>query len=105
MDEKFKRFLPIGTVVLLRGGSKKIMITGYCAYEKENPNQMYDYNGCIYPEGYISSELVCLFNHKQIHKIYHLGYANEENAKWKEKLNEYVDKLDKGEEAVLEITE
>ena len=27
-----ERFLPIGTVVLLKGGTKEIMITSYCVY-------------------------------------------------------------------------
>ena len=25
-----EKFLPIGSVVLLKGGTKKVMITGYC---------------------------------------------------------------------------
>ena len=29
------RFLPIGTVVLLKGGSKRVMIIGFCAMAKE----------------------------------------------------------------------
>ena len=32
MEEKF---LPIGTVVLLKNGTKRLMITGFCAVEKE----------------------------------------------------------------------
>ena len=45
------KFLPIGTVVSLKGANKKLMITGFCMYNKENNNQMYDYCGYHFPEG------------------------------------------------------
>ena len=30
------KYLPIGTVVLLKGGTKSVMITGFCAVEGKN---------------------------------------------------------------------
>ena len=57
-----KKFLPIGTVVLLKGGVKKLMITGFMSVEKENINKAYDYCGCLYPEGVLSSNNSFLFN-------------------------------------------
>ena len=29
--EELKKYLPIGTVVLLKGGQKRLMITGFCS--------------------------------------------------------------------------
>ena len=47
-----EKYLPIGTVVLLKGGSKRVMITGFCSVDGNESDVIYDYNGCVYPEGY-----------------------------------------------------
>ena len=57
-----EKFLPIGSVVILEGGTKKIMITGFCSISEMDRTQVYDYSGCIYPEGYLSSNQICLLN-------------------------------------------
>ena len=53
------KFWPIGTVCMLKGGTKKVMITGFCAIQQENPKQMFEYSGCMYPEVFLSSKQVC----------------------------------------------
>ena len=85
-----EKFLPIGTVVLLKGGKKRAMITGFCSIAQENQEKIYDYSGCVYPEGYLSSNQVCLFDHDQIDKIFFLGYEDEEEKAFKDKLNKIV---------------
>ena len=67
------KYLPIGSVVLLKGGKKRAMITGFCSVAQENQEKIYDYSGCVYPEGYLSSNQVCLFDHDQIDKIFFEG--------------------------------
>jgi len=79
-------YLPIGSVVLLQGGSKKVMITGFCVTPNDNTHKMYDYSGCLYPEGVINSNEVCLFNHSQIEEVYFTGYESEEESIFKEEL-------------------
>ena len=73
-----EKYLPIGTVVLLKGGKKRAMITGFCSIAQENQEKIYDYSGCVYPEGYLSSNQVCLFDHDQIDKIFFLGFEDDE---------------------------
>lgn len=92
-----ERFLPIGTVLLLKGGKKEVMITSYCIFPtniqiKEGkavkPDQkMYEYGGCIYPEGILDTSMSCAFNHNQIEKIVHMGYESEEQKKLSTNLN------------------
>lgn len=89
MDNRSK-YLPIGTVVLLNGGSKKIMITGFCSISEDDINRVYDYCGCIYPEGYLNSNQVCLFDHNQINEIFYLGYENDEESEFKKELNQML---------------
>ena len=85
-----EKFLPIGTVVLLKGGRKRAMITGFCSVAQENQEKIYDYSGCVYPEGYLSSNQVCLFDHDQIDKIFFLGFEDDEEKVFKDKLNKIV---------------
>lgn len=85
-EKKYEKFLPLGSIVLLKNATKKLMITGFCAVPNDNNNVMYDYSGCLYPEGIISTEQVALFNHNQIEKVYMVGYSNEEDKEFKIKL-------------------
>ncbi len=85
-----EKFLPIGTVVMLNGGAKRVMITGFCTIASNDNSTMYDYCGCLYPEGVVSSDKNLLFNHNQIAKIYALGYSDDEEKEFKVKLNEVL---------------
>ena len=46
-----KDLLPIGSVVTLKEGKKKLMIIGRIQ-ENEKSKKLYDYAGCQWPEGY-----------------------------------------------------
>ena len=85
-----EKYLPIGTVVLLKGATKRLMIAGYCAVDQEKKDEMWDYSGCMYPEGFLSSTQSFLFDHSQIAKIYSLGFKDNEEEEFQQKLNEYI---------------
>ena len=76
---KKEKYLPIGSVVLLKDAKKRIMITGFAG--QGEGTKIYDYIGCLYPEGVISSDQNLLFDHEQIKDIYYIGYVDKE---WKE---------------------
>lgn len=87
-----EKYLPIGTVVMLKGGSKRLMITGFCSIPTSEKNTIYDYAGCLYPEGFLSSDQAALFNHDQIEKIYYTGLIDEEEKIFKSNLKDLVKK-------------
>ena len=89
-----EKYLPIGSVVLLKGGRKRAMITGFCSVAAENQGKVYDYSGCVYPEGYLSSNQVCLFDHDQIDKVFFVGFEDEEEKTFKVKLNKIVSSIE-----------
>ena len=89
MEEKY---LPIGTVCLLKEAKKRVMITGYAATGKETGDRVFDYMGCIYPEGIITTEKTLLFDHDKVDKLYYMGYMDDEFKKFHEKLKQYVEK-------------
>ena len=73
-----EKYLPIGTVLLLKDATKMLMITGYCSSTPEDPNKVYDYVACLFPEGGLAGDEVALFNHDQIGTITHMGLDNDE---------------------------
>ena len=50
-----KDLLPIGSVVLLKDATKKLVIIGVLQVNAEQ-NKMYDYLAVPYPEGYLGSD-------------------------------------------------
>lgn len=75
-----KDLLPIGTVVLLKGGTKKLMITGF--YSKSgDDDKVYQYNSCIFPEGFMDNTF-CLFDHSQIEEVCYMGLKSNEHDKF-----------------------
>ena len=91
---KEEKYLPIGTVVLLQNGTKKVMINGYCPV---TDGKIYDYSGVLYPEGVVDPTKSLIFNHNQIGQIFYMGYQDEEQKEFFIKLNELVEKTNKGE--------
>ena len=86
-----EKFLPIGTVVLLKGGIKRLMITGFCVMDGEKKDKIYDYCGTLYPEGFVSADKNALFNHSQIEKIYYMGYIDQEEKEFKYKMKKALE--------------
>ena len=96
MKDIKEKYLPIGTVVILKGATKRLMISGFCAIDNSNKDKIWDYSGCIYPEGFLTSDQICLFDHDQIEKIYHIGLSNDEEEKeFKENLNTFMIEFEK----------
>ena len=93
-DKKEKEFLPIGTVVLLKEATKKLMIVGFLT-SRINEDKIYDYSGCLFPEGVLSSEESLLFNEEDIGEVISLGYKNEETDEFNLQLKEILNKNEK----------
>ena len=83
----FKGLLPIGSVVLLNDSTKRVMVMGFCQTEASDSNgeKIWDYTGCLYPEGYLNPNEMYLFNGEQIDKIFAFGYQDDEQFGFKER--------------------
>ena len=88
MEEKFKRYLPLGSVVLMIGAKKRVMVTGYAVKSPDFGDRVFDYIGCLYPEGLIASDKNLIFDHKDIYQVFALGYVDEEQREFMRKLDE-----------------
>ena len=67
---------------MLKGGVKKLMITGIKVSTEEEPEKYYDYIGVFYPEGYIGAQSCFLFNHDDINDVIFKGYNNPEREEF-----------------------
>lgn len=86
------KFLPIGTVLNLKQGSKKIMICGRLQ-ERDNDNKILDYCACYYPEGILNPDELFLFDHEDVDTIYFIGMQDSDEFAFREFLNEESKKL------------
>ena len=88
-----EKFLPIGTVVLLKGGKNPIMITAYYVFSTASKDKVYDYVVCPYPFGIIDPNTVHAFNHDMIEKILYEGYESKESKELSKNLIEKQEKI------------
>lgn len=86
--------LPIGTVVRVKGATKRLMIFGVKQMDAKT-KEVYDYIGVLYPEGNMGEEVRFLFNHENIDEIIFTGYNDEERQDFLGKLNAYYEKKQK----------
>ena len=82
-----KTILPIGSVVLLEKGKKRLLISGYMPVMKKE-NRVYDYCGILYPEGMVDDE-VFFFNHSDIKDVIHEGYKDSEYDSFMERIEDF----------------
>lgn len=86
--------LPVGSVVLLKNSTKRVIIIGVCqGINSEEGQKIYDYVGCPFPEGFISADKNFLFNTEQIEKLYALGYQDDEQLAFKERADALIERV------------
>lgn len=83
-----KELLPIGSIVLLKEGEKKLMVVGIMQLEADGDGKEYDYLGVLYPEGHIGDGFQYLFNHEDIKNVFFRGYEDSERRDFLTKLSE-----------------
>lgn len=89
---KRTEYLPLGSIVILKGGVKKLMIIARgLAVKMNGEEKFFDYGGVPYPEG-LSGDKAAYFNHDGIVKTVFEGYSDEDNIMMINAINEYREK-------------
>lgn len=88
-----KEYLPIGTVVKIKGNECYQMIMGL-KLENASNSQRYDYTSIMYPMGFNPKGEFLMFNNSDIEEVYHKGFESMNHES-------YIDQL----KAVLHIDE
>ncbi len=85
----YEHVLPCGSVVLLKGGNKRLMIIGYQRMRPEG-KEVYDYCACLYPEGFAGLKYCTVFNHDQIDRVIAIGLQNQPQAALAQQLQAFI---------------
>lgn len=80
-----KDILPLGSVVTLKNGTKRLMIVGRLQ-EQNATHQVFEYSAVLWPEGMISSDHVYLFNGDDIERIYFVGLQDSQEFAFRQEL-------------------
>ena len=86
---EIRDLLPIGSIVLLKGATKKLMVFGVKQLDESNPEKEFDYSGVPYPEGNFGAQAQYLFDHKDIGMVCFRGFEDEERDKFLVMLDDY----------------
>lgn len=88
--KKYPKYLPLGSVITLKYGWKKLMIMGYSPIDMNKKDKIYDYLGCFYPEGVITTQINILFNHEDIKSIHSIGLIDEEQKHFMDDIKDLI---------------
>lgn len=87
-----KNYLPLGSVVYLKEGNKKlIIISRGLVMKRDNGHIFFDYGGVPYPEG-LMDDKVAYFQHESITKIVFEGFRDLDEEATVEKINLFVER-------------
>lgn len=85
--------LPIGSVVLLKDSTKRVMIYGRLQRETDG-EKVWDYIACLFPEGNINPDHSFLFNNDQIESVFFVGCQDEEEMRFQQYLQDMAQQLE-----------
>ncbi len=84
------KFLPLGSVVVLRGGTQPLMIVSWATGQVVDGKEYYfDYAGVMYPQGLVSDQLA-FFQNSGIEKVLFTGYKTLESEQYDEAITNYM---------------
>lgn len=96
-------YLPLGSLVVVKGGYRKTMIISRgLLVDINNEKVFFEYAGCLYPEG-LNGDKVMYFNHDDIAKVAFEGYNDEENKCFVNNINDTVEKTNPKKGNVMEL--
>lgn len=82
-------FLPLGSVVQLKGADQRVMIVGRVQLDAES-NNLYDYSACPFPVGYLGAKQMVLFNNADIDKVSFIGCQDGEELKFRKYMEDKI---------------
>lgn len=82
-----KKYLPIGSVVLLKNSSKRVMIIGL-KQKQADSDKIWDYCGCLFPEGVLDPDKLYLFDNEQVERLYFIGLQDTESMSFLQQLGQ-----------------
>ncbi|MBF0580028.1 DUF4176 domain-containing protein [Erysipelotrichaceae bacterium RD49] len=95
-----KEILPLGSVVTLKDGGKRLMVVGRLQKHLAS-GKVYDYSAVLWPEGMIDSDRTYLFDHEDIGQIWFIGLQDQEEFAFRSQLDWYETQLLQNEQELV----
>lgn len=89
----YKDLLPIGSVVLLEGGNKRLMVCGRIV-TKAGADMIYDYVGCYFPEGIADPKNMFFFNRDAVQSVFFIGCQDQEELEFRHNVLDRLGELE-----------
>lgn len=84
-------WLPIGSVVYLKNGYKKLMIIGRgMIIQGDEDKLFFDYGGVQYPEGLTGDE-IAYFQKESIEKVVYKGFSDDDDEMIIKKIDHFIE--------------
>ncbi|MBR3104508.1 MAG: DUF4176 domain-containing protein [Lachnospiraceae bacterium] len=95
---KYQDLLPCGSIVKLKDGERYMMICGRVV-AADGSDRIFDYVGCLYPEGMSMPDNMYFFDRDAIERILFIGFQDEEELAFREEVLEQLGdlKIENGE--------
>lgn len=88
--EKQINYLPLGSVVILKGGIKKLLIVARgLTVNYGDEEKFFDYGASDYPMGIIGDQLA-YFNHDAITKVVFEGFSDDDDKVVVDNINRFI---------------
>ena len=85
-----KKLLPLGSVVRLKNGDQKIMITSRLPlYNNQGTIGYFEYGACLFPNGQVDQQMY-FFNETDIDEVYFEGYVDEAEEAFQKQYQEEI---------------
>ena len=89
MEKEKMDYLSLGSIIILKGSVRKVMIIsrGLVTVLNDSP-VFFDYGAVTYPEGLVGEQILYC-NHKDVVKVVHEGYSDEDDKMMIDNINEW----------------
>ena len=104
MEEKknYRGLLPLGSVVKLEEVEPYIMICGRILCTQSD-DRIYDYVGCLYPEGMGKSDELVFFDRDAIEELYFIGFQDEYEMTYRTEILDQLGELKVQDGELVEV--
>lgn len=100
----YKDMLPIGSIIRAEGGERYLMICGRIVCSDDS-DRIYDYVGCLYPEGVAKSDSLFFFDRDAIEQVLFIGYQDEQELAFRTEILDNLGELKVEDGELVEVEE
>ncbi|MBO5550526.1 MAG: DUF4176 domain-containing protein [Lachnospiraceae bacterium] len=91
-DNMYGDLMPCGSVVKLTGGERYVLICGRVVFA-DGDDHVYDYTGCLYPEGIACEDKMLFFDRDTIERILFVGFQDRQELEYREQVLDSLGEL------------